>query len=127
MFKKFRLPENISTENPKFENRLDVYNYIESINDDEIYYYLELGNSIKALADIIYILNKVKFLKGYISKNSIGNVYIVFDKKHYILIEKHLKSQRIKIQEIIELYRLEIKMLKIEDKPIELNSDVHLC
>ena len=124
-FKKFRLPENIRTENPKFENRSDVYNYIESINDDEIYYDLELRSSIKALADIIYILNKVQFLKDYISKNKIGNAYIVFDKKHYDLIENHLKSQNIKIQEIIKLYRQEMKIIKIEAKPIELNSDVH--
>ena len=50
---------------------------------------------------------------------------MVFDKEHYNSIEKHLKSQNIKIQDILELYRHEIKLVKIKPEPIEMDSDVH--
>ena len=119
------LPENVNLRDVKFNNRSDVYNYIESINNSEVYNDLELKSTLKVLADIIYILNKPEFFQNYGSGNDSKTIYIVFDKEHYNAIEKHLKSQNIKIQDILELSRHEIKLVKIEPKPIEMDSDVH--
>ncbi len=122
---KLKLPENINIKGVKFQNRTDVYNYIESINDSEVYSDLELKSTVKALADLIYILNKAEFLLDYASENDSKTIYIVFDKEHYNSIEKHLKSRKIKIQDILELYRHEIRLVKIEPEPIKMDSDVH--
>ena len=51
---KFKLPENINSKDLDFKSRSDVYDYIESINNHELYNNLELKSTIKALADIIY-------------------------------------------------------------------------
>ena len=122
---KLSLPQNINLMDVKFSNRSDVYNYIESINNSEVYNGLELKSTIKALADVIYILNKAEFLLDYASENDSNTIYMLFDKEHYNSIEKYLKSQNIKIQDILELYRHEIKLVKIEPEPIEMDSDIH--
>ena len=56
--KKLKLLENINAMDVKFRSRSDVYNYIESINNNELYNNLELKSTVKALADLIYILDK---------------------------------------------------------------------
>jgi hypothetical protein len=119
------IPENINIKNIEFNTRTDVYNYIESINNSEVYNELELKSTIKALADLIYILNKPEFFLDYASLNDNKTIYIVFDKEHYESIEKHLKSQNIKIQDILQLYRQEIKLVKIKPEPIDMDSDIH--
>ena len=48
----------------KFRSRSDVYNYIESINNNELYNNLKLKSTVKALADLIAILDKAEFLQG---------------------------------------------------------------
>ncbi len=122
---KLTIPENINIKNIEFNTRTDVYNYIESINNSEVYNELELKSTIKALADLIYILNKPEFFLDYASLNDNKTIYIVFDKEHYESIEKHLKSQNIKIQDILQLYRQEIKLVKIKPEPIDMDSDIH--
>ena len=79
---KLEFPENINIKGVKFQNRTDVYNYIESINNSEVYNDLELKSTVKALADLIYILNKPEFLLDYASGNDNKTIYVVFDKEH---------------------------------------------
>ncbi len=64
--KKLKLLENINAMDVKFRSRSDVYNYIESINNNELYNNLELKSTVKALADLIYILDKAEFLQEYV-------------------------------------------------------------
>ena len=123
--KKLKLIENVNAMDVKFRSRSDIYSYIESINNNELYNNLELKSTVKALADLIYILDKAEFLQEYMLENNIKTVYILFDKDHYNSIEKHLRAHNIKIQDVLELYRQEIKLVKIETEPIDMDSDVH--
>ncbi len=66
---KLTLPEHVDFKNVKFNNRSDLYNYIKSINKSEVYNDLELKSTLKALADVIYILNKPEFFQNYGPRN----------------------------------------------------------
>ena len=72
--KKLKLIENANAMNVKFRSRSDVYSYIESINNNELYNNLELKSTVKALADLIYILDKAEFLQEYVLENNIKTV-----------------------------------------------------
>lgn len=98
--------------------RTDVYNGIFLLSAEETYRSEIMRNGIKALADIVYILNKVYLVPD-------GEIFIAFDKRHYDSIEMSLREIGTSIEQVLKNYRdKDIKIVKMRVYSIDIDNDV---
>lgn len=105
---------------PSFNNRTEVYTYIESIRRENLGEAMVIKKSIKSLADLIYILNKSYFLDVE------RDIFVIFDKAHLEEIERDLSAINVTVEDVKSLYKdKEINIVKLNIRPIRYDRDVH--
>ena len=101
-----------------FRTRTEVYNFISSVRGINFVEAEKFRKGIKALADIIYILNKAYYIED-------STVHFIFDSKHINEINQDLNGIGIGLNDILSLYEKEIKIIKLKIDSILFDTDVN--
>ena len=105
---------------PFFNNRTELYSYIESIHHENTSEGIKIKKSIKSLADLIYIMNKSYFFGGE------KELFIIFDKVQLEEIERNLKAVNISLDDVKSLFdNIEIRFVRLNIRSIRYDSDVN--
>jgi len=102
----------------EFRYRTDVYGYIETMNMDNPYRRMKAKSGVKALADLIYILNKSYNVED-------DEVFVAFDGRHYEEIERGLGYIGLSVDAVRGAYAdKDIRIVKIRLFPVQIDNDV---
>ena len=104
--------------NGDVSTRTDVYNGIFLVSTGEMYRTEVIRDGIKALADIVYILNK-----SYLVPDD--EIFIAFDKRHYDSIERSLREIGTSTEQVLKNYQdKDIRIVKMRVYPVDIDDDV---
>lgn len=99
--------------------RTEAYNQIEGMKIGNPYKERIIKDGLKALSDIIYILNK-----SYNTEDP--EIYVLFDSRHYEEIERGLKGINLDIEKIKDsYYGKNIKIIKINFYEVYIDDDIN--
>ncbi|MEM3291089.1 MAG: hypothetical protein QW046_06185 [Candidatus Micrarchaeaceae archaeon] len=104
---------------PFFNNRTELYGYIESIHRENPGEATRIKESMKSLADLIYIMNK-----SYLFSDE-KELFIIFDKVQLETIERNLSAVNISLDDVKSLFdNIDIRLVKLNLRSIRYDGDV---